>query len=202
MMHALPADALAAGLHAAAFYDEMWQCIAGGKAWRGEICNRRKSGELYWVEATIGPDLDSAGLPCRYVSIRTDISAVKHAQRRAEVAEERCRRSQTFADIGSWDLDLRSNELYWSERIAPLFGYAVGELDILDLVPPHARAEFEQAIAQARQGRPAHLEFAFVRADGTQVPQRNTLAPVLNEAGAVTLAGPDAACDESSPQSV
>ena len=302
------------GIHPAAFYDEMWRCIASGQTWQGAICNRRKSGELYWVEATITPELDSAGLPVRYVSVRTDISATRCAQHRAEVAEERYRRSQSFGNIGTWDLDLRTDELRWPGHIAPLPGYAAGELatsyetfiaavhpedrdavvaainssietgtpceiehrcvwpdgsvhwllergdvtrgpqgeplhmlgvvqditerkeaqaqlalfrqavestnegvtlfsaatnrlgylnpaarailgwpgdtavgaEVLDLVPPHARAEFRQAVAKAMQGRAAHLDFSFVRPDGTQVPLRNTVTPVLDERGIVS----------------
>ncbi len=304
---------LKSGLHAADFYDDLWQHIANGRTWRGEICNRRKSGELYWVDATITPELDSAGLPCRYVSVRTDISATKCAQHRAEVAEERYRRSQTFGNIGTWDLDLRTRELLGSERVAFLLGHAEGDIpasyeafigavhpedrDAVDatvarcaeagtryeieyrcvwpdgsvhwllqrgdvtrgprgeplhmlgvvqditarkdalaqlalfrhavestsegvalfsavtnrlgylnpaarailgwpgetaigaeaqhLVPDHARGEFILAVEKAKRSQSAHLDFSFVRPDGGEVPLRNTLTPVRDEAGIV-----------------
>ncbi len=164
---------LKSGLHAADFYEEMWHCIASGRTWRGEICNRRKTGELYWVQATITPELDSAGLPCRYVSIRTDISATKRAQRRAEVAEERYCRSQNFAEIGTWDLDLRTHELHWSERIGPLFGYPVGELEtsyesFIAAVHPDDRQALMAAVDRGIEtGAPYEIEHRCVWPDGT-----------------------------------
>lgn len=65
------------GVHSPAFYQEMWSAISSGRIWSGDICNRRKDGGLYWVEATISPFLNEAGKPYQYVSVRTDITSIK-----------------------------------------------------------------------------------------------------------------------------
>ena len=65
------------GVHPPEVFAGMWQTIASGQVWHGEICNRRKNGEYYWVSATIVPFLDAAGLPTRYIGIRTDITEHK-----------------------------------------------------------------------------------------------------------------------------
>ena len=65
---------LKSGRHERAFYDAMWQTISSGNIWQGEVCNRRKNGKEYWVEATIVPILDDHGLPYQYVSVRTEIT--------------------------------------------------------------------------------------------------------------------------------
>ena len=72
---------LKSGEHDAAFYARMWRTISSGEVWKGEICNRRKDGGLYWVATTIVPFLDADGLPYKYVSGRTDITSVKEAER-------------------------------------------------------------------------------------------------------------------------
>ncbi|MCG8316710.1 MAG: ATP-binding protein [Pseudomonadales bacterium] len=54
---------------------------------------------------------------------------LEHMIDELKVANCRFRRSQVYANIGTWDWDLTNNELYWTERIAPLFGYPVGELE-------------------------------------------------------------------------
>jgi PAS domain S-box-containing protein len=73
------------GIHPSSMYQEMWATISGGKVWQGTVCNRRKSGGHYWVEATIVPILDGQGRPWRYISIRTDITALKQAHEQLEL---------------------------------------------------------------------------------------------------------------------
>ena len=107
------------GHHHKGLYEDMWSTISAGKVWHGEICNLTKDGREYWVNSTIVPFLNRQGEPWQYISVRTDITALR-------VSEDRLHRAQGFANIGSWDWNIDSDELYWSERIGPLFGYPPG----------------------------------------------------------------------------
>jgi PAS domain S-box-containing protein len=68
------------GTHPAAFFADMWATIGAGKIWRGVICNRKKSGDEYWVDAAIVPLLDANGKVERFISIRIDITDRKQAE--------------------------------------------------------------------------------------------------------------------------
>ena len=65
------------GYHPKAFFVDLWKTILGGGVWRGEICNRKKSGELYWVDTTISPIYNSEGGVERFLSVRFDITEKK-----------------------------------------------------------------------------------------------------------------------------
>jgi PAS domain S-box-containing protein len=69
------------------FWVGVWREIAAGHAWRGEVCNRRKDGSLYWVDSTIVPCLGADGRVERYVSIRFDITGQKEAEERLRKAQ-------------------------------------------------------------------------------------------------------------------
>ncbi|MGZ5007370.1 MAG: EAL domain-containing protein [Methylobacter sp.] len=68
------------GHHPAAFFEGLWQTVSAGKIWRGEMKNRHKHGNPYWVKSTITPILNELGQPEQYISIRTDITVQKQIQ--------------------------------------------------------------------------------------------------------------------------
>lgn len=64
----------------AELFDELWQTISIGKIWSGEIKNRNKNGESYWVHATISPNFDYDGYITGYTAIRQDITDKKRIE--------------------------------------------------------------------------------------------------------------------------
>lgn len=77
--------------HSTEFFHELWETIRSGKVWHGEICNKTKSGKLYWVESTIVPFLEDSGRPYQYISIRTDITERKHMAEKILASEQQYR---------------------------------------------------------------------------------------------------------------
>jgi PAS domain S-box-containing protein len=282
--------------HPPQFYKELWQTISSGEIWTGEVCNRKKTGDYYWMKSTIVPYLDEHGRPYKYVAYRTDITTIKlqekthldllntmgegvfgldvdgnysfinrsalnmlgykkeeligqcwqnnihcyaedgtpteeseciifkavHEQAayscdswfqnkigqgfnisltatpryehgkfigvlvcfhdisqrkktesELKISAERFRRSQIAADIGSWDWDIKTGELFWSDRIAPLFGYEEGETEtsydnFLKVIHPDDKTMVQEAIRAAiEREEPYEIEHRVIWPDGS-----------------------------------
>ena len=81
-----------------AVFDEMWRTIASGREWRGEICNRRKDGSLYWESMTVAPVHGVSGEIVNYIALKEDVSdrrAAEAAQAAAHQAAELANRAKS-----------------------------------------------------------------------------------------------------------
>jgi diguanylate cyclase (GGDEF)-like protein/PAS domain S-box-containing protein len=75
---------LKSGRQSQAFYDDLWHTLAETDHWRGEIWNRRKSGEFYVEMLEIATVRDPAGAITHYVAVFNDITSLRHSQERLE----------------------------------------------------------------------------------------------------------------------
>ncbi len=65
---------LKSGKHPEELYDELWETISSGKAWKGRLVNRRKDGSLFTEDATISAVTDAAGHITNYVAVNRDVT--------------------------------------------------------------------------------------------------------------------------------
>ncbi len=72
------------GRHGREFYQAMWQSIREVGYWRGEIWNRRKSGEIFPELTTISAVYDASGAVTNYVGLFSDIGRLKQSETRLE----------------------------------------------------------------------------------------------------------------------
>ena len=91
--------------------------IAEGRTWSGDMENVKKSGDIYWVSATVVPSVNDAGEILSYIVIATDITAVK-------TAEAMLRRSQKMESVGELAGGL-------AHDFNNLLGIIIGNLDLM-----------------------------------------------------------------------
>jgi diguanylate cyclase (GGDEF)-like protein/PAS domain S-box-containing protein len=63
-------------------YKDMWSHLCHGQRWVGELVTKRKSGELNWEEAHVGPVKDSSGAITHFVVVLLDINERKQIHQR------------------------------------------------------------------------------------------------------------------------
>ena len=71
--------------HGVEFWENMWKTIRSGEVWRGEVCNKKKDGTLYWVDSIIYPIYDLENQISHFLSIRHEITDRKIAEREIEL---------------------------------------------------------------------------------------------------------------------
>jgi PAS domain S-box-containing protein len=74
-------------------YRDLWETITSGNEWRGELHNRKKTGELYWELASISPIRDGEGAITHYIAVKEDITEQKKL-------ESQLRHSQKMEAVG------------------------------------------------------------------------------------------------------
>ena len=75
---------LQSGCESPEFFNEMWDKLQTQGHWRGEIWNRRKNGQIFPTMLSISAIKNADGLTQHYVSLSTDISAIKAYQGQLE----------------------------------------------------------------------------------------------------------------------
>ena len=113
------------GVQSRTFFTSLWATITSGKVWRGEICNRNKDGNLYWVDATIVPLRDQADKPTLYVAIRTDITERKRMETKIIAAEARLRRITDTVPgvVFQWEVGVADYKFtFVSQRVQEVLG--------------------------------------------------------------------------------
>ncbi len=115
------------GLHTPDFFANLWQTISSGKVWHGQIRNKDKSGNHYWVDSTIVPFLDESGKPFQYINISTDITENKRLAEKIAAREREYRYLiQTIKQV-IFRMDLDGQWLFLNKSWEQITGYDPNE---------------------------------------------------------------------------
>ncbi len=57
-------------------YKDIWSTLLSGNIWQGIIKNKKKCGQHYYVDSTICPIFDDAGITSEYIALRHDITSI------------------------------------------------------------------------------------------------------------------------------
>ncbi len=133
-------------------YTGLWETIALGGVWRGELLNKKKNGELFWELASIAP-VKQGDAVTNFVAVKEDITDRKQI-------EEQLRQSQKMQALGQLTGGI-------AHDFNNLLGIVIGNLQLLgERVGGDAKNGdyLEDALWAARRGGElTHRLLAFAR---------------------------------------
>jgi PAS domain S-box-containing protein len=151
-----------------------WQdaCTTGG-GYEIEFRIRRHDGEYHWHRGHFSPMRDAQGRITRWFGTCTNIDEEKRAADELARGEERLRLALEAGRMGTWDWDLRTGAVAWSDNMEEIHGLPEGGFDrtvdgFRRLVHPDDRYRVEAAIARAIEEQSAYeVEFRITHPDGS-----------------------------------
>jgi PAS domain S-box-containing protein len=120
------------------------------------------SGTFRWLEVRYVPRVEAGGKVTGFFALVFDVTESRQAAQALRRSEELLRRAQAVARVGSWELDVRSNRLEWSDETLRMFGVSRQEglnYDrFLACVHPEDRERVDRAWKAALAGAPYNIE--------------------------------------------
>ncbi|NET41341.1 response regulator [Okeania sp. SIO2B3] len=151
------------------------QFIQGKHSGQMEYRLQHPDGTVKWVYAQAVAEWDTEGQKIGYVGTITDISSRKQVEETLRKSEAHLRAAQKIGKLGSWEFDLTTGVVAWSEETFRILGKSpkVRTLtyeDFLELVHPEDRESIDRAVqATIATAQPYKIECRIYQPNGSLV---------------------------------
>jgi len=146
------------------------KAIATGKPVLNEVMRSldRATGELRWILTSAWPLLRADGTVSQVITTLTDITQQKEVEEELRSGRELLAQAQHAAQLGCFELDLRTRKVVWSAEMADLFGLPPGTLvgrheDWVSLIYPEDREFAQQSFADTLKTGESIAEYRILR---------------------------------------
>jgi PAS domain S-box-containing protein len=180
------------GHHPAEFFKQLHSVINAGQVWQGEIQNRTKAGELYWVATTIVPIKDEAGKLFEFISIRTEITTLKKQEEEIRMFANVIAETDDVVIITEAEpIDLPGTRIVFvNDAFERVTGYrrdeAIGQTPRILQGPQSAREPLDRIRRAMTNFMPIREEVLNYTKDGIMFWSDLKIFPIVNKSGKVT----------------
>ena len=91
---------LSSSHHSPRFWNQFWATLKKGNIFRGEICNKNKTGELFWIDITVYPNFDTDGNLYGFTAVSLDITEKKLSEIKNQHVEKLASIGELAAGVG------------------------------------------------------------------------------------------------------
>lgn len=138
-----------------------------------EIRTNPANTPVYTYFIRIQPVKDDRGKVLRLVATHQDITDRKHKEQALETSEALLREAQRAAKLGSWQWDLRDNQVSLSDELCEILGVSTGAQfnlnDVWGMIHPDDQVRAQRVSAQAALDRKSiELDLRIITPDGVE----------------------------------
>ncbi len=138
-------------------------------------------------ETYYAPNLDPAGNICGAIGIGFDITEWRTIQRNLSKTEQRLTEVLRLAHIGVWELNLKSQQIWWSDESYRIHGFdpqlPITQDRFLQSVHPDDRPGFQESFTHVMSNARVTYDFRIVRPTGEVRHISSSAWIVFNEFG-------------------
>ena len=147
------------------------EVLRGGRGSRSELAVA-DDGATRYFDLTLEPLRDEHGAVVGVITAAFDVTDRTLAEQEIERGHARLAEAERLARLGSWEWDIASNRLSWSDGLFAIYGITREEFDPLyrpspERVHPDDRARMDAEVRRAVETcEPIDTEYRIVRPDG------------------------------------
>lgn len=168
---------------------DLWAKLTQGKAWRGEVINKRKDGSEYIESVMIAPIRQADGGITNYLAIKQDITELKQAQNYIEHQQARLGALIEAAMDAIVSTDEEHNIVLFNQAAEKMFGYRAQDIlgqPLSRLLPDRFRAshqhlmdDFSNTGLSARAHKGHASRFFGLRSDGVEFAFEASISKIV-----------------------
>lgn len=162
---------------------------ANGRFVRYEVDVLGQGDQVATIDFSLKPIFGDDSQVAWLIAEGRDITPLKQMMRRLRQSEAMLSDAQRVARLGSWEWDVQTDQLFWSEEMHRIYGSdatqeVISYADFLARVHPEDRLYVEEAVGQAYSNeRPFEFHHRIIRSDGVVRTLFGRGQPVLDNAG-------------------